>query len=91
MAKLEEYDYTVVYNKGKANTNADVLSRIEIHSNETLERLEDDTKFDTASLINYLPSVDDPLGISTDEHPATFTQKEKDGIINEILDLDEKN
>lgn len=32
--KLSEYDFTVVYKKGKANTNADALSRIEIHNEE---------------------------------------------------------
>jgi hypothetical protein len=32
--KLEEYDYKIVYKKGKNNTNADALSRIEIHMTE---------------------------------------------------------
>ena len=30
--KLEEYDYNIVYKKGKRNTNADALSRIEINA-----------------------------------------------------------
>ena len=33
--KLQEYDYTIFYKKGKLNQNADALSRIEIHFNET--------------------------------------------------------
>ena len=33
--KLSEYSYTVVYKKGKNNTNADALSRIEIHNETT--------------------------------------------------------
>lgn len=33
--KLSEYDFTVVYKKGQANTNADALSRVEIHNEET--------------------------------------------------------
>lgn len=33
--RLSEYDFTVVYKKGKCNLNADALSRIEIHNNET--------------------------------------------------------
>lgn len=32
--KLSEYDYTVIYKKGKSNTNADALSRVEIHNEE---------------------------------------------------------
>lgn len=32
--KLSEYDFTVIYKKGKANTNADALSRVEIHNEE---------------------------------------------------------
>lgn len=32
--KLSEYDFTVMYKKGKCNTNADALSRIEIHNEE---------------------------------------------------------
>lgn len=32
--KLTEYDFTVIYKKGKHNTNADALSRIEIHNEE---------------------------------------------------------
>lgn len=33
--KLEEYDYTIVYKKGKYNTNADALSRVVIHTQDT--------------------------------------------------------
>lgn len=32
--RLSEYDFTVIYKKGKFNTNADALSRIEIHNDE---------------------------------------------------------
>ena len=30
--KLEEYDYEIIYKKGKYNTNADALSRIQINA-----------------------------------------------------------
>lgn len=33
--KLSEYDYTVTYKQGKQNINADALSRIELHNEET--------------------------------------------------------
>lgn len=32
--KLAEYNFTIIYKKGKANTNADALSRVEIHNEE---------------------------------------------------------
>lgn len=32
--KLSEYDFTIVYKQGKANTNADALSRVEINNDE---------------------------------------------------------
>lgn len=33
--QLEEHEYDIVYKKGKQNTNADTLSRIELHAKET--------------------------------------------------------
>lgn len=33
--KLSEYNYSVVYKQGKCNLNADALSRVEIHNEET--------------------------------------------------------
>lgn len=35
--KLEEYDYKILYKKGTSNTNADALSRIELHTKEDQE------------------------------------------------------
>lgn len=33
--KLSEYDFSVIHKTGKANTNADALSRVQIHNEET--------------------------------------------------------
>ena len=33
--RLEEFDFKIIYKKGKLNTNADALSRIELHTKET--------------------------------------------------------
>ncbi|KAI5721603.1 hypothetical protein M8J77_022863 [Diaphorina citri] len=38
--KLEEYDYEIEYKPGKQNSNADALSRIEIHNNEAEEAMD---------------------------------------------------
>lgn len=38
--KLEEYDYELVYKKGTLNTNADALSRIELHTSEIQKFIE---------------------------------------------------
>lgn len=59
--KLSEYDFTIIYKQGKCNTNADALSRVEIH-NEELE--------DLSSLIPNLSeilSVDDSRTITAPE------------------------
>ena len=39
--RLSEYDFTVVYKKGRSNTNADALSRIEIHTKEATSLMEE--------------------------------------------------
>lgn len=46
--KLEEFDYHIIYKKGKLNTNADALSRIEIHVKET----QDTEAFDIDKYVN---------------------------------------
>lgn len=60
--KLSEYNYTVTYKKGKLNKNADALSRVEIHNDET-------------SSVIANASDDDPdpqeLLVADDAHSAT--------------------
>lgn len=59
--KLSEYDFTVIYKKGKSNTNADALSRIEISNNETdeINSVIDSIK-ELSSMINN-PSESPPI------------------------------
>ena len=73
--KLSEYDFSVVYKKGLSNTNADALSRVQIHNEETSsmivnasERPPSVGNSSTASVHTSLenpildvPIVDDPL------------------------------
>lgn len=49
--KLSEYDFTVVYKQGKFNTNADALSRIELHNEELISVI--------ANASEKTPTIDD--------------------------------
>lgn len=51
--RLEEFDFEIKYKKGKDNTVADALSRIEVDTKET--RVDDDD----LDLVSILPDVDD--------------------------------
>lgn len=55
--KLEEYDYEIVYKKGKNNTNADALSRVQIHPLDT-QNIDKETNLDEQSMINNIDSND---------------------------------
>lgn len=73
--KLSEYNYTIIYKKGKSNTNADALSRIEVHNEEissmtanpsekppTIENSDTQTVHtDLENPILEVPILDDPL------------------------------
>lgn len=51
--KLEEFNYEIIYKKGKQNTNADALSRIQLNANET-ESLINNPGEANDDIINYL-------------------------------------
>jgi hypothetical protein len=75
--KLQHYDYTVVYKKGSANTNADALSRIE---EGRIEELDND----------HNAEVDDDCASDADSAPSleaagdVASGKEGGEIVNEI-------
>lgn len=50
--RLEEYDYEIRYKKGKENLVADALSRLEIHTKETIDETDD------LDLLSILPQID---------------------------------
>lgn len=87
--KLEEYDYNIVYKKGKINTNADALSRIPINAleEESLINHPGDADKDILDFLKTLSEnpfeeeADDPQpSTSTDPKPA----KQKIKIIQDI-------
>lgn len=59
--RLSEYDFTVIYKKGKSNTNADALSRIEIHTKEAM------------SLIDEIDELNSLLGNPSETIPVQAT------------------
>lgn len=59
--KLEEFDYIVKYKKGKENSVADALSRIEINTKEVTTRKDD------IDLLSILPEVDADEDLSPDD------------------------
>ena len=75
--KLEEYDYEIIYKKGKLNTNADALSRINLNAIET------------DSILNQPGDIDEDINkfLNSDFDPNILD----DQIISETLEkLDQK-
>lgn len=60
--KLEEYDYEIVYKKGKLNTNADALSRVKI--NEPLEENRQELFNNTSTIHSADENLNDGIPIS---------------------------
>lgn len=74
--KLEEYDYDICYKKGKQNTNADALSRIEINA------------FENESLIVNTGDLDDELENIIQN--VTLTEQDRQEL-NDILPINNES
>lgn len=63
--KLSEYNFTVIYKTGKSNANADALSRIEIHNEETsslqVNVSEHPRSVDRSTTLTAHTSVENPI------------------------------
>jgi hypothetical protein len=75
--KLEEFNYNIVYKKGKQNTNADALSRIEIHALEN-----DDDRFSTIGNEGDISETIDKYLTNPDPKPTPDCPLLKEPISN---------
>lgn len=60
--KLEEFDYEIIYKKGKQNTNADALSRVKI--NEPHKEVSQELFNNTSTIHSADENLDDGIPIS---------------------------
>lgn len=69
--KLEEFDYEIIYKKGKQNTNADALSRIQLNTLDTQSVINNpgDINLDVE---NFLDQNFDPNALTHDEISETL-------------------
>lgn len=95
--KLEEYDYKIIYKKGKYNTNADCLSRIVLNAleNESILNNPGDIDKDIAKYLgdfseptdldNIEPSIDPKLLINQNSNDDNQSGPSKINIISDIV------
>lgn len=85
--KLEEFDYEIQYKKGKLNTNADALSRIEINTKEVVETPDNDNM----SIINNIdenPNMDEVDSNSSDKNDEYYVVDDLDDIQENIENVE---
>lgn len=86
--KLEEYDYEIIFKPGRANTNADCLSRlpcneVQINFNIIKETFDDYVKF-------YYNSMS-PIIFNFNEYPENILKSKDTIAYTTSIDLDDKN
>ncbi|KAI5716006.1 hypothetical protein M8J77_025889 [Diaphorina citri] len=74
--KLEEYDYEIEYKPGKQNSNADALSRIEIHNDELIVDNEDAMDCETINT-----AAADPEAMSQSQNDGTIHSNRANPIV----------
>lgn len=77
--KLEEFDYNITYKKGKLNTNADALSRIELHVNES---------DNISNLVSYINDFNKELELESQNIDQMSTMAQPD-LDPQIIPTDE--
>lgn len=89
--KLEEYDYDIVYKKGKFNTNADALSRVQLNAIESESMINNPGNFeeDQFDSLEYLRRIADSFSIidnsqNQSNEPSTSKKSPKIKIISDI-------
>lgn len=91
--KLEEFDYKIFYKKGSLNTNADALSRVEIHANETTDNFDINQYMDefNRSLQSSNQNTDQPMNkLNPDQdNLSIIAQPDNDREQRELNALDE--
>lgn len=90
--KLEEYDYEVIYKKGKYNTNADALSRIQINAldeEEPMPGTSEDKNPNNANISESIMGNVDDIDIQNalqeiqDQELPSFDPNDLERILNE--------
>jgi transposase InsO family protein len=67
--RLEEFDYDIIYKNGKLNTNADALSRVEIHAKE-----------ESKNIFDYMENFNQQFQSRPDETESLQVQVDEDEI-----------